>query len=353
MKKEIKIAGAGPAGLSAAINLAKAGYKATVYEQNSDVGFKSNGDFQGLENWTKNLDILKDFRKMNIKTNFKYTPMRKFEVYDYKSNKYIFKSKKPICYIIRRGNKKDCLDYALKKQALAAGVKIIFNKKTEENKADIIATGFKETAALGEGITFETDLPNTVMVIRDEKIAPGGYAYLIAINGKACLLSCMIRGEFKKAELYFKRTLKRFQEIKKFKIKNKKREGCFISYHIRESAIKNKKLLAGEAAGFQDYLFGFGIRYAVTSGYLAAKSIIEHKNYDTLWKDEFGALHKQGLSNRLRLEYAGNKGFIAFAEKGAGQDHTAFFGQIYRPNLHKALLYPFAKALYKDRNIFK
>ena len=265
MKKEIMIAGAGPAGLSAAINLAKAGYKVKVYERNSDVGFKSKDDFQGLENWTKDLDILKDFKKMNIKPTFKYTPMKRYEVYDYKSNKYIFKSRIPICYIIRRGNGKDCLDYALKKQAIAAGVKIIFSKKLPESKADIIATGFKEPAALGEGIVFETDLPNTFATIRDERIAPGGYAYLLVVDGKACMLTCMLRGEFKKANLYFKRTLKRFQELKKFKIKNPRREGCFISYHITDSAIKNKKLSVGEAAGFQDYLFGFGIRYAIVA----------------------------------------------------------------------------------------
>lgn len=353
MKKEIVIAGAGPAGLAAAINLSKAGYKATVYEQNSDVGFKSNGDFQGLENWTKDQDILKDFRKMNIKPTFKYTPMKKYEIYDYKSNKYIFKSKKPICYIIRRGNEKDCLDYALKQQALNAGVKIIFSKRLPENKADIIATGFRGCAGFGEGIVFDTDLPNTFLVIRDNNLAPGGYAYLLAVDGKACLMTCMLGSEIKKAKKYVEQTIKRIQQLKKFSIKNQRKEGCMIDYKIKESAIKSKKLLVGEAAGFQDYLFGFGIRYAVISGYLAAKSIIEKKNYDTLWKEEFGALHKQGLSNRMRLELAGNKGFITFAEKGASHDLVDFFGKLYRPSLLKAILYPFAKALYKDRNIFK
>ena len=353
MKKEIKIAGAGPAGLTAAINLVKAGYKVKVYEQNSDVGFKSNGDFQGLENWTKDEDILKQFKRMNIKPTFKYTPMKKFEIYDYKSKKYLFKSKKPICYVIRRGNKKDCLDYALKQQALKAGVKIIFKKRLPKKQADIIATGFKDCAALGEGITFDTDLSNTFMVVRDEKIAPGGYAYLLVVDRKACLMTCMLNSEIKKASQYVKRTIKKIQELKKFSIKNQKREGCIISYHIRDSAVKNKKRIVGEAAGFQDYLFGFGIRYAVASGYLAAQSIIQNKKYDTLWKEEFGALLKQGLSNRLRFEFAGNDGFIDFAKRGEKQDIVDFFGQTYRPNTFKAILYPFAKALYKDRKVFK
>ncbi len=46
-----KIIGAGLSGLTAAINLAKAGYKVDVYEENKDSGLRFNGDLQGLENW--------------------------------------------------------------------------------------------------------------------------------------------------------------------------------------------------------------------------------------------------------------------------------------------------------------
>ncbi|MBI5892882.1 MAG: NAD(P)-binding protein [Deltaproteobacteria bacterium] len=46
MAKEIEIVGAGPAGIVAAINLAKAGCKVTVYEEKSEVGHRFHGDFQ-------------------------------------------------------------------------------------------------------------------------------------------------------------------------------------------------------------------------------------------------------------------------------------------------------------------
>ncbi|MBW3002382.1 NAD(P)/FAD-dependent oxidoreductase [Candidatus Woesearchaeota archaeon] len=353
MKKEIKIAGAGPAGLSAAINLAKAGYKATVYEQNSDVGFKSNGDFQGLENWTTDEDTLKALKRMNIKPLFKYTPMKSFEMYDYKSRKYLLKSKKPICYLIQRGNAKGTLDASLKKQALEAGVKIIFKKRLPESKADIVATGAAKHIAVGEGIKFKTDLPNTVMSIADDKLSPELYAYLIVVNKQACLITCIFSDQKKNAQKLVDKTIKRFQKLKKFKIQNKKPIGCGINFQIRDSAIKNKRRYAGEAAGFQDYLFGFGIMYAITSGYLAAKSIIEHKNYDTLWKDEFGAILKQGISNRLRYSYASSEQYVSILKKAEKTDALAFFAKWYRPDIIKAILYPFAKTLYKDRNIFK
>ena len=64
--KRIKILGAGLSGLSAAINLAKAGYEVDVFETNKDVGQKYQDDLQGLENWSEKEDILEHLTKMNI-----------------------------------------------------------------------------------------------------------------------------------------------------------------------------------------------------------------------------------------------------------------------------------------------
>ncbi len=49
--RTIKIAGAGISGLTAAIVLARAGYRVKVYERMNEVGKRFNGDFQGLMNW--------------------------------------------------------------------------------------------------------------------------------------------------------------------------------------------------------------------------------------------------------------------------------------------------------------
>ncbi len=48
----VHISGAGPAGLAAALTIAKAGGKAVVHELKGEVGARFHGDFQGLENWT-------------------------------------------------------------------------------------------------------------------------------------------------------------------------------------------------------------------------------------------------------------------------------------------------------------
>ena len=76
-KKDIVIAGAGISGLTAAINLAKNGYKVTVHEATNHCGGRFMGDSQFLENWTTEEDVLKILRKMNIKVNFFHRSYRK------------------------------------------------------------------------------------------------------------------------------------------------------------------------------------------------------------------------------------------------------------------------------------
>ena len=55
---DIRILGAGISGLTAAINLAKAGYTVEVYERNSDCGRRFLGDMQGLDNYSSKKDVL-------------------------------------------------------------------------------------------------------------------------------------------------------------------------------------------------------------------------------------------------------------------------------------------------------
>jgi flavin-dependent dehydrogenase len=76
--KKIKILGAGPSGLSAAILLAKAGYYAEVFERNVDAGKRFYGDIQGLENWTEKIDVLEDLRGRGIEINFDCDPFSDF-----------------------------------------------------------------------------------------------------------------------------------------------------------------------------------------------------------------------------------------------------------------------------------
>ncbi len=367
MKSDIFIIGAGLSGLTAAINLAKAGYKVRVYERNPDVGMRFHGDIQGLENWTSEEDVLKSLRRMNIKISFPYSARYSQELYDDDLNKAFLKSeaRKPFYYLVRRGSLRDTLDYSLKKQAEESGVEIIYNKKMgikdTRNTKDkwIIATGSLDSSAtapeksgiikgVAAGITFETNAKDRSIAILDDSIAPKAYAYLLIWDKKGTLATCMFEN-FDKGNECLQKSIERFKKIINFDMKNIKRFGGFVNFLLfspRKTNTEKNRLYVGECAGFQDYLWGFGMGYAITSGYLAAKSIIENKDYDALWKSEFGGLLKTSMSNRYLFEKLGNSGYKRLIMM-LKNNPSWFLMKNYNPSPIKKMVYPIARIKLK------
>ena len=72
--RRIRIAGAGPSGLVAAITLARAGYDVDVFERRSACGARFGGDLQGLENWSSETDVLDEFRALGVVPDFHAAP---------------------------------------------------------------------------------------------------------------------------------------------------------------------------------------------------------------------------------------------------------------------------------------
>jgi 2-polyprenyl-6-methoxyphenol hydroxylase-like FAD-dependent oxidoreductase len=79
----IEIAGAGPAGLAAAITLARAGRNVTVFEMQKEVGHRFGGDFQGLENWSTTEDVLTTLAASGLTTDFDAMPCRNGSIFDF------------------------------------------------------------------------------------------------------------------------------------------------------------------------------------------------------------------------------------------------------------------------------
>ncbi|MFH1978366.1 MAG: NAD(P)/FAD-dependent oxidoreductase [Candidatus Aenigmatarchaeota archaeon] len=300
--KNIKILGGGPAGLSAAINLAKAGYEVDVFERNKDAGHRFLGDLQGLENWSEKIDVLERFRKMNIIINFDCDPFTDYAFYNgYRVWK--LSEKAPSFYAVKRGGIKGSLDQGLKKQSLEVGVKIHFGSTIPETKADIIATGpiQKELLAADKGVTFKTKMEDVAIMLFNNKAAYNGYGYLLVTKGYGCLCT-VVDIKSRNVRESLEETKRLFSNIVDLDIKNPHNvggTGCFSNQNIFQ---KENRLYVGESAGLQDFFWGFGIGLAITSGFLAAKSIIENKNYEKLAKAKFRNKMKAGVSNRFFWE---------------------------------------------------
>jgi monoamine oxidase len=73
--KTISIAGAGLAGMTAGINLARAGLDVEIIEMRSDAGARFHGDFQFFENWSRDENVLDTLRGLNLDLGFPIWPV--------------------------------------------------------------------------------------------------------------------------------------------------------------------------------------------------------------------------------------------------------------------------------------
>ena len=341
--KKIKILGAGPSGLSSAINLAKKGYNVEIYEKNKDVGLRFRGDLQGLENWSEKINVKEFLKKINIDVNFDFDPFFDLDVSDGVNN-WHFSSKKPAFYLIKRGNVRGSLDNGLKEQAINLGVKIYFGKTIPESEADIVATGpnLKEIFAVDKGIAFTTDLDDMAVALVNDSFAYKGYSYLLVTKGYACMCS-YLGNDFQKVNTCFDETKKKFKELLTFKINNPKDVGGVGSFSLKNKFIISNSKVVGEAAGLQDLLWGFGIKSAMYSGYLASKAIIENNDYHVLASNYFKKRLKASLVNRYLWEKFGIGNYKHIIRRIHNtKDPLNYLYSFHNYNFIQRLLYPFA-----------
>lgn len=350
---KVLISGAGLAGLSAAINLAKEGYEVNVYEKNKDVGCRFHGDLQGLENWSEKDDILSEIKKMSIDINFDCDPFNEITATNGIKTNEITNLKKPLYYLVKRDNADKSIDFSLKEQALDAGVNIHFEKIINEQDADIVATGpiLKNVVGVVKGTTFKTDLKDTATVLFNNEAAFKGYSYLLVTKGYGCMSSVLL-DNFNKADACFRKTKEVFSNLYKFNMEEPRNCGGIGCFSIKGRYKKGKTLYVGEAAGLQDLFLGFGMRYALTSGFLAAKSIINHEDYGIMVKSCFEGKLKAGVVNRYLWEKFNRNNYSLAVNNFNWIINN--FNWISNYNLFWRILYPFALKGMKNRyNWFK
>ena len=307
------IIGGGISGLSSAINLVKGGNKVEIFEQNDFVGKSSGENVQAIRNYDLPKDFLENLKDCSLRLNYTkpITRIKKFAP----SGKQMLVSSDdvPLFYAVRRGSATGSIDVQLYEKALEAGVKINFNQRKTLKSGDIIAINSVYKNIWAHGVVFKgvSVDPQTILFFLDNNYCPQGYIYLIpygkhevSIAATSFDLNCPL-------PILFERFLKENEIISKI-IEGASFENYFSGYAYANcpvsAEIRDQKFV-GSAAGFIDSARGFGIRYAIESGILVAKSINENLNYDALWKQAFEKELLTSLKRRFFLEKLTNEDY--------------------------------------------
>ena len=339
MGETLEVVGAGPAGLAAAIALARAGCRVRVHEAQLEVGHRFGADLQGLENWTASGDVLESLRKSGIEARFEACPCRRGVAFDAWDRAYELAGKAPLVYVIARGPRQGSLDRGLLEQALALGVEVRFGSRRQGVAGTAVsATGPRTTDAIAAGYHFETALPDGFWIVLDDALAPQGYAYLLVMHGRGTVKSCMF-GDFARHRVYAERSAERFRRLVGLRMSNP-------SYHAAGAALGGAPvapggpgLAAGEQAGWQDALTGFGLRYAMRSGLLAARAVLEGSDYAAACRRELLPVREAACVNRALYARLGNRGYrMLLRAHGWRGDSSAFLRWLYRPSAARRLL---------------
>ncbi|GMT45235.1 MAG: NAD(P)/FAD-dependent oxidoreductase [bacterium] len=352
--KTINIVGAGPGGFTAAISLAKNGYSVNLYEKNVNAGSRFNGDFQGLENWSDDEDTLNILDGLGIKINFLCHPYSGNDGYFIGPNrkKIQLKTSRPLFYLIERGYGENSLDQGLRRQAEESGVNILWKHKLDslEDGYAIVGTGPKVADAIAKGIVFKTSYKNIYVGFVDNRIAPQSYAYLLVNNGRATFATCIFK-DFKNEKIYFKRALQVLNSSIDIDIVDAKEFSGFVNFFTKPILSKDNRIFyVGENAGFQDALWGFGIKYAMLSGYYAAKSIIDNQDYTELCKTHLYPKFRTSLANRWLYSHLYNPGYnYSFKYMAKLDDVIPLLRKHYNISFSKKLIYKIAKGWYHTR----
>ncbi len=231
----------------------------------------------------------------------------------------------PSYYLVARGGGPGTLESQLLRQALEAGARVRYGRRASPREADIWAVGAPrgKVNMVAAGYRFAregSNLPDDeIHSLFDTAVAPGGYFCVLPGPVWHSVYSCAW------GNLGFQSLLDRVDRALRLGwveelVGHARRVGRIFGKgyfadnpYVGLSA--NRPLVVGEAAGIQDAVGGFGIRYAVASGALAARAVLEGKDYLESLKAEFKDDFEIAMRGRAWLDSAPNGDFDAFLTK--------------------------------------
>lgn len=348
----VSIVGGGLSGLAAALAVVRSGGRARVYERRAETGARFHGDFQGLENWSQQMDVLEEFQSFGLDVTFEHTPFRECVFFDPDGRERVCRSAQPLWYLVRRGTEPGTLDQALKRQAIAAGVQIEFEASRDQlPEGGIVTYGPRRVDAIAVGYVFATDMDDAAFGAVSDDLAPRGYAYLLVCRGRATVATCMFT-DFHNDKRYLERTVRFFEAKTGVRLREARPFGGFGNMAAEPILRRGRILHAGEAAGLQDALFGFGMRHALASGHLAGDAIAtgELNRYEVAGRRRFAPALRAGTVNRFLYERAGARGYRTMVERVCrARNPREWLRRHYSHRWWMSLVYPLAKARIAKR----
>jgi flavin-dependent dehydrogenase len=291
-----------------------------VLEMKSHVGSSAGAHSEGIRNYLGR-DGLEDLARFGVK-------VRPFSVANQvvrRSRRVVSVVRGPSYYLVDRGGGPASLEGQLLQQALDVGVQVRYKRKADASSVDILATGAPRDKVniFAAGYRFAREGSNLrddeIHALFDNDLAPHGYLSILPGPSWQSIYSVSWHA-MPYAELLAKvdRAL-RLAWVRDI-LGTSKPVGKIYGkgyYHPSpfETIQENGVLRAGEAGGIQDAVGGFGIRFAVASGALAARALLEGLDYSTLLKQEFGDDFEIAMKSRAWLDRATDEEYDGFLEK--------------------------------------
>jgi len=326
-----------------------------VREWHPTVGSRFNGDFQGLENWSDQTDVLQELAAAGIGIRFDHHAVYEGTALDAWGNSYQVKSAEPIYYLIHRGGEPGSLDRGLLATAQEAGAEVHFGDRVEKvNGLAVLAVGPRVADAIAVGYVFETGMEDGDWIWFDSRLAPLGYSYLLVHGGQGTVATCLFK-DFKHEADYLERTVEAFRARVGLDMRHPRPFGGYANFRLPRTGVQGGHLVVGEQAGFQDALAGFGMRYALRSGILAAQSLIAGNAYAEEWHRSLLPALRASVSNRWIFNMVGDRGWgWMLQHRFSNRDVRAELRRLYAPSLMRRLAFPMAlrrfRAHLRDRS---
>lgn len=348
MSQPYIVLGAGPAGLAAAITLARSGRDVEVVEQRPDVGGRYTGNLQLLANFPDEPDASDELFALAPGIEIDLWAQRLAVLYGPSGRQVRATSAQPFGYLLRRGKGERMLDGGLRRVAEGHGVRFRFRERGSPDGAHVIATGGQAVQGVAREWAGQVNLPNGFTVLFDDRTCPGGFGYLLVADGSAVLGAAVVRrhnfvGEaFRRTAAWFELTLGTPH------IDAHSLVGGVDLLLSRSAVGRHGGLYVGEAGGFCDFLFGFGIRLALQSGRCAAESLLAGtSDYDARWRAYYGRRFEMGLANRFLSETFGHLVYRRFLARAKRTDFRVLGCDLFRPVWWRRMLVPVVKTLWR------